>query len=368
MKRNLIISQIAFFLVFYSCGKKTAETKPVVKDIQETVFATGVLQAEDFYKLTSKTSGYITMMNCKEGDLVKKGDLLTKVENQNNVINLNGATQLLNIAKSNTLETAPSIAQAKENIEIAKQKMEFDKKVANRYENLWKSNSIAKIDYENAILSYNASKGNYEITVENYQKLKKDANQQVISNQTNVSVYSDAANNMAIKALSPGKVYKKYKEVGDYVRQGEVIAEIGNPDIIYALVNIDESNISKIKIGQKAILKLNTHNDTNYSGVVKEIFPSFDNASQSFLCKIYFTEPLNFKIINTQLQVNITIGEQKNAMLIPRNFIDFGGFVQEKGKAEKTKVETKFVSSSWVHVTKGIDKNTVLITDNVKGN
>ena len=95
-----------------------------------------------------------------------------------------------------------------------------------------------------------------------------------------------------INALQSGKVYKKYKSLGDYVRAGEVIAEIANPEAIYALVNIDESNIAKVTLGQEATIQLNTNKEKSYKAEVKEILPTFDEATQSFLCKLYFTDEL----------------------------------------------------------------------------
>jgi len=121
-------------------------------------------------------------------------------------------------------------------------------------------------------------------------------------------------------------------------------------------------------LGQAALIKLNTNKSKIYNGVVVEIYPSFDEATQSFICKINFTEELDFKIINTQLQTNIIIAKTKAALLIPRNYIDFGGFVQIKGQNQKVKVVTKFVSNEWVQILKGIDQNTVLITDNIAEN
>ena len=146
------------------------------------------------------------------------------------------------------------------------------------------------------------------------------------------------------------------------------IAEIGSPDIIYAKVNIDESNIAQIKLGQTADVQLNTEKNKIYKATVREILPMFDNASQSFFCKLYFNEPLNFNIVNTQLQSNILVGSVKNALLIPRNYIDFGGFVQVKGQSGKTKVTTGFISNNWVQILDGITENTVLITDNLATN
>jgi HlyD family secretion protein len=368
MKNNIHISLIitaVLAIVLSSCGKPIAETKPIRKDVNQTVFASGVLEADQMYKLTAQSSGYLTELNIREGDIVAQGQFLAEIQDKDQQINVQGASQLLEIAQNNASASGPLLTQAQANIDIAKEKMEQDKKVADRYARLWKSNSIAKIDYENALLAYQTSKGNYEIAVDNYKKLQEDARQQVISNQTSTKLHQSAKGKTRIEAVVSGKVYKKHKELGDYVRPGDVIAEIGSPELIYAMVNIDESNISKVKVGQEAVIQLNTNKNNYYRAEVKEILPAFDEASQSFLCKLYFTDSLDFKIINTQLQTNIMVGGQQNALLIPRNYLDFGGNVQIKGEKGKTKVETQFVSSEWVQVLSGIDENTVLITDNI---
>lgn len=353
-------------LLIVSCGKETQETTPVRKEVSETVFASGILEADGKYTLMAQSNGYITKLNFDEGELINKGSTLVEIKDDDSKINLNGANKLLNIAKENARPNAPLLLQAKTNIAIAKEKMEQDRLIAERYERLWKKNSIAKIDYENKILQYDNAKKNHQIALDNYDKVQNDANQIIVNNQTTKQLYASATTKSKVKALQAGKVYKRYKSLGDYVRAGEVIAEIANPELIYALVNIDESNIAKINLGQPATIQLNTNKEKSYQAKVEEILPSFDEATQSFLCKLYFTDELDFRIINTQLQSNIRITEPKNVLLIPRNYIDFGGYVQIKGEEEKTKVETKFVSSDWVQVLDGIDENVTLITDNIK--
>lgn len=363
---NIItILGIILMISFFSCGQETEETKPVRKDVTETVFAAGSLEAEGMYSLTAQTNGYITQLNFDEGHIVQKGNVLAVIENHENIINTKGASELLDIAVSNATDNAPLLQQAENEINISKQKMEQDKKTEERYKRLLETNSISRVEYENALLAYNTSRTNYQSAVENYKKLKRDADQQVVNNQTNTEIYSTLMSKNKVKAVVRGKVYKKYKEVGDYVRQGDVIAEIGSPEELYARVNIDETNISRIKTGQEAEIQLNTNKGQNYKGIVKEIQPSFDEATQSFICKIYFLDSLDFNIVHTQLQTNIVVGEQKNALLIPRNYIDFGGYVQVKGETQKTKVTTQFISSEWVQVLSGIDEHATLITDNL---
>ncbi|MCU0440214.1 MAG: efflux RND transporter periplasmic adaptor subunit [Raineya sp.] len=364
--KNLII--ITIILGFVSCGKKTEETKPIRKDVTETVFASGILEAKGTYYLTAQVEGYLVNINFEEGDLVEEGKILAVIDNKESGFNTQSANELYKLAQSNTQANAPALAQAKTSIDIAKQKMDQDALQEQRYKKLLESNSIARVEYENISLGYQTSKSNYEAALENYKRIQRDAEQQLINNKASRDVNTVVLGKNQIKAVVAGKIYKKNKQVGDFVRKGDIIATIGDAQNIYAKINIDESNISRIKIGQEAVIQLNTQKNKNYMGVVTEIYPSFDETSQSFIAKIAFKDSLDFKIINTQLQTNIMVGFQKNALLIPRNYIDFGGRVQIKGQKEKIKVKTHIVSSDWVQVLGGIDENTILITENIASN
>jgi multidrug resistance efflux pump len=367
MKNKLILS-IATACLLTACGKKTQETTPIRKDVIETVFASGILEAKNTYTLKAQTDGYLSAVNFEEGNIVNSGQVLAVVDNKESGFNQESAKDLFDIAQSNTQSNAPALLQAQNAINLNKQKMEQDFVQLQRYKKLWEDNSIAKIDLENSELQYKTSKTNYESSLENYKQLKQQAEQQVISNKAVKEVNTIVLGKNQIKAQKSGKIYKKYKQIGDYVTRGEAIALIGEPSEIYAKVNIDESNINRIKVGQEALVQLNTNKDKTYRGTVAEIYPAFDENTQSFICKITLNEALDFTIVNTQLQSNITVATTKNALLIPRNFVDFGGNVEIKDQKEKVKITTKFASSDWVQVLSGITDNTILVTDNLAAN
>jgi HlyD family secretion protein len=260
------------------------------------------------------------------------------------------------------------LLQAQQTIAINKTKMEQDFVLYERYKKLWETNSISKVDFENKELQYQTSRTAYESALENYKLLRQQANQQRISSKAQKEINSVLVGNNQIKALVSGRVYKKYKQAGDYIKRGEVIALIGDASNMYAKINIDESNIAKVKLGQSVWIQLNVNKDKNYKGTVAEIYPSFDETTQSFICKIAFIDSLDFRIAGTQLQCNIIVGQQKNALLIPRNYVDYMGRVMVKGKTDPVQIVTKFVSNEWVQVLSGIDDNTILITENIAAN
>ena len=153
--------------------------------------------------------------------------------------------------------------------------------------------------------------------------------------------------------------------MGDYVRRGDVIAIIGSAENIYCKLSIDETNISKIKVGQKVIIQLNTMKEKNYNAVITEIYPSFDELSQSFYCKAAFIDKLDFKISGTQLQANIIISNKTNVLVIPRNYLGYGNKVTVKGKGDVL-VETGVVSNDLVEITKGLEDNATITTTDIK--
>jgi len=366
MKTSIILGLAAFATLLVSCGKPSQETKPIRKDVTETVFASGALEANGTYSLTSQTDGYLIEVNFEEGDIVKEGQIIAVVDNKQSIFNNKSANALYEISRSNLSPNAPSIVQAKNSSLVAKQKMELDSAQAGRYKKLFESNSVSRTEYDNIQLQYQTSKANYANSLENYNLVKQQAEQQVIINEAQKDVNRNLSGNNEIAAVFNGKVYKKFKQKGDFIRKGDAIATIGESNFIYAKVSIDESSISKVKIGQEAIIKLNPNKEKAYKGKVAEIFPAFDEATQSFTCKLYFTDSLDFRVINTQLQSNIIIGETKNALLIPRNYLKYGGYVEVKGKKNPVKITTHIISSDWVMVEDGITENDVIITDNIK--
>ena len=355
-----LVTLLTSLILIVSCGKKSTETQPIRKDITETIFASGTLMPDEKYNLTSLTEGYLVELNFEEGDTLIANQLLAIIDNKQNVINAESANQLLAIASTNTSTNAPALKQAKINIEFAEQKLRQDEKQAERYKSLFESKSVSKLEYENVLLNLENAKTNLRVLEESYNLLKQQADQQLIIQKSQKEATIVNEKNNEIRAVIGGKVYKKMKELGDYVRRGDIIAEIGSPDNLFILLSIDENNISKVKLNQEVIIELNTEKNKKYKGIVSEIYPAFDDKTQSFYCKVEFLEPLNFKISGTQLQANIIIENRENVLVIPRDYLSYGNIVILKG-GEKKQVETGFISSEWVEIIDGLDENTIIL-------
>ncbi len=353
--------------IFVGCNSGGVETiKPIRKDITELVFASGVLVADSLYNLTAQTEGYLTKMQFTEGDLVKSGQVMAIVDNSQNLINASGANQLYEIAKDNAESDAPALQVIKANLKAAKEKLAQDKIQAERYRQLYSTNSVSRLENENAKLALSLSQANVDALESQLAVQQSNANQSEIAQRNNSQVSNVTKQQNQVCALSNAKVYEKRKQLGDYVRRGDVIAVLGTPSTIYAMVNVDEASMNKVKENQIVFIRLNTNKERIYKARVAQILPKFDESSLSYLVKVYFTDSLDFKIIGTQLEANILVGERKNVLVIPRSYLDYGNEVMLKHGNKKVKVKTGLVSNEYVEILDGLTEKDELTINTKK--
>lgn len=365
MKNTFVILLLSFLFALFSCGKKSNETQPVRKDVTETVFASGNLEPENKYNVIAQSEGYIIDLKFNNGDEVKENQILAIIDNKTNAINASSTENLTGLAAQNASLEGPTLTQAKANLQLLKEKFEQDSLQYSRYLKLIQSNSVSKLELENTKLAFENSKTNYINAGQNFKLLKQQTEQQLILQKSQRDVSGVNNDNNEVKAVLAGKIYKKVKEKGDYVRRGDVIAVIGNSGDLYARLNVDENNISKIKLGQEVIVQLNVDKEKTYKAELSEIIPSFDEATQSFICKARFQEKISFNVSGTQLQANITIANKKNVLVIPKIYLGYGNIVKVKGKGNVT-IKPGFISSEWVEIVSGLDQNETIISDIVK--
>lgn len=355
--RNISVALV--LLALFSC-KNEKEVRPIVQDIKELVFASGELEWDNSYNLTAQTDGILKQANFDVGDHVLKGNSLAKIDNKNNVINTQTAREELQLSNENLSSNSPQIQEMMQNIQFAESKYNQDRLQADRYQRLYQSQSVAKVEYENMQLNAQNSLSNLLALKKKISVIKQQAKQQQISSKGQVQNSSVVQNFNTILVEESGTIIKKMKTTGDYVRKGEVIATVANEQQVEAILNIDENNISKVKIGQQVFIQLNTDKRNVYKGKISEIFSAFDEQTQSFIVKATFVKSLKTSFFGTQLEANILVGEKKNALLIPRSYLGFGNKVNVKDKGENI-IKTGIISTDYAEVLSGLTKDDILL-------
>jgi len=358
MKNSLFLLLTLSTLV--SCGTKE-EGKPVVQDIKELVFASGELEWDNSYNLTAQTDGILVNATFDVGNKVTENQIIASIDNKTNENNTASAKDLVVISKENLTENAPALQQLQQNIKFAESKYQQDKTQAERYKRLYDSQSIAKVEYENMQLAAENSLSQLNALKKQYQQVLQQSKQSYINTENQLKNNQVVLGYNKLVVPQKGTIIKKLKFSGDYVKKGDVIAVIADENKVEGVLNVDENSIGKVKIGQTVFVQLNTNKNEVYNAKISEILAAFDEQTQSFICKVIFDKPLNTSLYGTQLEANILVGEKKNALLIPRNFLGFGNKVMIKGKDEAIIVKTGIVSTEYVEILDGITKEDVLL-------
>lgn len=357
MKKIVIILVV---LILSSCSDNQ-EIKPIRQDIKELVFASGQLEWDDSYNLIAQTDGVLEKVVFEVGQTVTKGMVIASIDNKVNQINTESAQEQLVISKENVSTNAPALLQLEQNIQFAESKYLQDKKQAERYERLQQNNIGSKVEYENAQLAAKNSLANLKALKKQYDYVLQQAKQQLIASKAQLKNNQVIKGYNSVVVVESGTVVKKFKNNGDYVKKGDIIATVGNQQKVEAVLNVDENSIGKVKLGQTVFIKLNTNKDKIFNGKIKEILSAFDLQSQSFICKVTFDLPMANSLFGTQLEANILVGEKKNALLIPRNYVGFGNKVNVKDNDETVIIKTGIISTEYVEVLEGIDESSILL-------
>lgn len=232
-------------------GKEVEVAKVDEITIIETVSATGKIQPEVEVKISSEVSGEIIALPVKEGQVVKKGDLLVK-------INPDLYTSGYNRTVSNLSGTKSALNQADASFKEAK--ASYD-----RSKTLYDKGIISRSEWDKAIASY-------EVAVAS----KQSAYYQVQSANATVKEAKDNLGRTTIYAPADGTISMLNVELGERVlgtqqMTGTEILRVANLNNMEVEVDVNENDIVKISVGDSANVEVDAYLKKEFKGVVTSI-------------------------------------------------------------------------------------------------
>jgi multidrug efflux pump subunit AcrA (membrane-fusion protein) len=363
MKKEIALITLSL-AALASCSPKYDETTPKMGPVTEAVFASGIIEPKDAYTVTSLSDGFIVRSYVSENDIVSDGQLLFRLDNRQQNTQVAIAETNLQYAKINAAgASSPTLLQIKAQIDAARAKLQTDSQTLQRYEHLYTTNSVSRQDLDNARLNYQSSLSAYQSAVANYNATSDRTRQDLTNSQSQLENAMAGNKYYELLAVGPSKVYQIFKKQGDLVRKGDQVAQLGNPDSIVIDLDVDESGISKIQLGQQVLVELNTEKNKTYEARVSKIYPHFNETSQSYKVEARFLKEMPGLISGTQLQANVITNKKDNAMLVPRAFVSNDNKVMIlKGKATDTAtITTGIVSNDWVEVLGGLQQTDKIV-------
>ncbi|HVW95557.1 MAG TPA: HlyD family secretion protein [Mucilaginibacter sp.] len=271
--------------------------------------------------VVARVGGYVDSIYFEENTHVDKGQVLVKIDDRDFKVKLeqaeaaeNGASANINVGESQIYATQANSASAKAQVASAAARLEKVKKDYNRYANLVKDGSVTQQQFDQAKADLQVAEANYRAAQDEY----KAAQQQVGTTQSQLAVTHKGVDQRQvdvdyaklqlsytrIKAPASGITSKKNVQVGQLVQAGQTLFSIVNDNSIYITANFKETQLEKIRDGQKVDVEVDAYPDMKIEGTVYNFSPATgakfsllppDNATGNFV-KVVQRVPVKIKI------------------------------------------------------------------------
>ncbi len=352
------------------------------QSIVETVTATGKIEPKTQVKISADVAAKITYLGVNEGDSVKKGDLLIRLDKER-------LTAALEQVEAN-------LRSFKANANLAKESFLKSEKDYTRTKELYGKKLESQAVYDQVY-------SNMKIENARYQSAKEQVNQA----QASVRRAKDDLSKTTIYAPMSGTVSILNKEVGEIALgsqfQEDVIMIVAELSLMEAQVNVDENDIVNISLNDSCIIEIDAMPDRVFHGVVSEIASSANisgagttEQKTEFEVKISIIDavkqlrpgmtasadivietreqvlciPIQCVTVRTPEQLKVKISDQDvetDSMSQPLYVADKEGFVPvvfivEEGQTRAIQVKIGIQSETHIEIIEGLSKGDEVVT------
>lgn len=368
-------------------SKEVELEKVSTRNIVQTVTASGKIYPEEEVKISSDVSGEIIELNVKEGDVVQKGKLLARIKPESYQANVEQTQANINNMQSQLSTAKSRIAQAQAQYNNALNTF-------NRTKELYNKKIISKAEYQNAETALNSAKADVEAAKHNAeaagysmkasQAIKKEAN----INLSKTTIYAPMNGIISLLNVKQGE-----KVVGTLQMSGTEMMRIANFEYMEVRVDVSESEIIKVKVGDTAEVEVDAYLDRKFLGIVTEVANTSKGASATsalstdqstnFVVKIrillssyqdLLTETAKPFLPGMSATVSIRTKTKESVIAVPiqavttKDTVINGStktlelvYVDDNGKAKIRYIKTGIQNNEYIEVLEGLKGNETII-------
>lgn len=259
-------------------GINFKEEKVALKTLQNSVTATGTIEAVTSVTVGTQVSGIVNKLYVDYNSQVKKGQVIAELDKTN-------LLSELNTAKANLASAQSSLNYQAANME--------------RYKTLYKKGLVSADEYENALLTY------------------RQAKEQVASSKENVQRAQTNLGYATITSPIDGTVISKSVEEGQ-----TVAASFNTPELftiakdltnMQVVANVDEADIGNVKEGDRVTFTVDAYPDDTFEGTVKQVRLEATTTNNVVTYEVVISAPNADLKLKPGLTANVTIYTQERS-------------------------------------------------------
>jgi HlyD family secretion protein len=300
-------------------------------NIARSVVATGKIQPRIKVEVKSKASGIVQRLLVDYGDWVKQGQVLVELDKEELQAQVREATATQLAAEA--AEESAKAALERNKIEAEGPDLPFLKLAMERARKLHAQGLIAPSAVEDAEKAYQLGLNKQMSALRSVAVARADmarANAQVAQAKAALERAAENLRNATIASPMDGLVLSRDVEVGDAVSsilvlgsQATLVMTLGDIGDVYVLGKVDQADIGKVYIGQRARIVVESFKDKKFQGQVTKIAPmgvEKDNVT-SFEVRVSIKNPGGELKANMSANAEVILEEKLNVLLVPESAI-----------------------------------------------
>lgn len=281
-------------------GEKVTVENVKKRTIRETVSASGKVYPEFEVKISSDVSGEIVELYIKEGDSVRAGQLLARIDPdsyesavERGIAGVNTSKAQVSNAKAQENGIRSQIAQAKAQKEQVEAQLENTRANHKRNEKLHKEGVISDLDFEASLSALRTAEANYrsavagieaaESNLEGAKQSSKAAEFGVRNSEASLKELNTSLRRTSIYSPRDGivsrlSVEKGERVVGTIQMSGTEMMRIADLSKMEVQVDVNENEVTKLSLGDEAEVEIDAYIGKKFKGTVSEIANTASNA------------------------------------------------------------------------------------------
>ena len=317
----MLISMV--LLAAFGCGDKiepgtTPEGEGKVVKAQVAVASTnarqslyeavGTVGARTSSTLSSKTMGAVEAIHVREGDLVKKDDLLVELDDRQ-------AVARLRQAEAGLAEAKRALTSAKSARDAAQAGADLARATYDRYRKLLDEESVSRQEYDEVDARYRQSSA----SLAQAEAMVEASGNRVEQAQAGVESARTMVGDASVLAPYDGTVTAKMVDVGDMASPGTPLLGLEQKGVFCVSLVVPEMHIRSVSLGDKVNVTIPSMDDLVVQGKIGRIDPAADQQSRSFIVKVALPEGHDFRS-GIFARVALPVGEA-GMLMIPRSAV-----------------------------------------------
>ena len=351
---------ILILLLFtVSCSDTEERIYPEFRQLTASVYTSVTVQPDSLYEVYAAVGGILDEWLVEEGDVIKKGDGVVRIVNNQPELNTENARLNLELARENYSGSNAILQSLQDEILTARLQLKNDSLNYHRQKSLWDQQIGSQAEFEGRELAYQLSKNKLSVLEDNLARTTNELRTRLIQAQNNYRSAQITTEDFTVASKIDGTLYAFYKNPGEIINLMEPLGAIGRTDDFVIEMLVDEKDIVQVANGQRVLVTLDAYPNEVFEALVDKIIPKKDERSQTFKVEALFKKPPEQLYPGLAGEGNVIVGNRDKVLTIPRSYVVNGNRVRTEDGL--TPVQIGMGNLEYVEVLDGISEETALL-------